>query len=528
MILETPTHVAIYTENGRDDRAAEITLTPNPDGSLSVFLDAPSTPVTDIVLHWRAGIAPGTRILGDHWERGYGDLEWRGVAPERPLPWYALLHEPGKNSSSRGFGVETGAASFASWRVDETGISLVLDVRNGGLGVRLGNRRLPAATVRELESTPDEPLWGFARRFCQSLCPTPRLPKQPIYGGNDWYSRYGSITAKTVLQDSSLIRDLSPSLTNAPSSVIDAGWYPTDEQGGGMYDRGNAGFPDMPGLADRLRKSGVRPGIWIRPLMTTEDAPQSWRFSANHPHARTPGVFLDPSVPEVLERVSADIARLSGWGYKLIKQDFTTWDITGRWGFEMTSGITQSGWAFSDRTRTTAEIITTLYTAIRDAAGDAEVIGCNTVGHLCAGLFALQRTGDDTSGKHWERTRKMGVNSLAFRMPQHGTFFVADADCVGLRPDISWEQNRQWLDVLARSGTALFVSADPDAVGPEQKAALTEAFARAAVPTPPSEPTDWLDTTCPRVWRSGTDEKTDDKNTYDWAAFPGAAFPCPA
>lgn len=239
-------------------------------------------------------------------------------------------------------------------------------------------------------------------------------------------------------------------------------------------------------------------------------------------HSKTNTDKLDPSVPDVLERVSADIARLAGWGYGLIKQDFTTWDITGRWGSEMTTGITAGGWAFADSTRTTAEIITSLYTAIQDAAGDAQIIGCNTVGHLSAGLFALQRTGDDTSGKHWERTRKMGVNSLAFRLPQHGTFWAADADCVGLRPDISWEENRQWLDVLARSGTALFVSADPAAVGPAQKAALRDAFAVAARPVPPAEPVDWLDTTCPRVWRFG-----DKEVTYDWHPFPGSAFSCP-
>ena len=70
-----------------------------------------------------------------------------------------------------------------------------------------------------------------------------------------------------------------------------------------------------------------------------------------------------------------------------------------------------------------------LYAAIREAAGPSVVIGCNTIGHLGAGFFELQRTGDDTSGREWERTRKMGVNTMAFRLPQHGTFFAADADC---------------------------------------------------------------------------------------------------
>lgn len=86
------------------------------------------------------------------------------------------------------------------------------------------------------------------------------------------------------------------------------------------------------------------------------------------------------------------------------------------------------------------------------------IIGCNTIGHLGAGLMHLNRTGDDTSGRIWERTRRMGVNTLAFRLPQHNTFYHIDADCVGIFGMIPWEKNRQWADVLAKSGTPLFVS----------------------------------------------------------------------
>ena len=93
--------------------------------------------------------------------------------------------------------------------------------------------------------------------------------------------------------------------------------------------------------------------------------------------------------------------------------------------------MTSDGWAFADRSRTTAEIIMDHYRSIRAGAGDAVLIGCNTIGHLSAGIFEVSRTGDDTSGKEWDRVRKMGVNTLAFRMPQHGAFFAADADCVG-------------------------------------------------------------------------------------------------
>ena len=72
-----------------------------------------------------------------------------------------------------------------------------------------------------------------------------------------------------------------------------------------------------------------------------------------------------------------------------------------------------------------------LYRTIRtQLPGTPWCIGCNTIGHLAAGLVEAQRIGDDTSGREWSRTRKMGVNTLAFRMPQHNTFFAADPDCV--------------------------------------------------------------------------------------------------
>ena len=525
--LAAPAAVAIWTESGRDDSAAEVHV--EPDGRVLV---SSKEPLCWVALRWNVEIPEGAKVLGDAWERGYGDLEWRGIAAERVLPWYALLSDDTKEAGPErvtGWGVKTGAKSFASWRVDASGVTLVLDVRNGGSGVRLGGRILDAATVVTLASEYGESAFEFARRFCKKLCDAPRLPAQPVYGGNDWYHRYGKITEGTVKSDAALIRALSPSRTNAPFYVIDDGWFEGRGCSGGPYV-GNADFPDLPGLAAWMKSEEIRPGIWMRPLLTKATVPDSWRLSRDK-------TYLDPSVPEVLEQVRADISLMAGWGYELIKHDFSTFDITGRWGFQMGGSITPDGWNFSDRSKTTAEIVLGLYGAIRDAAGDAYLIGCNTVGHLGAGLFELQRTGDDTSGRHWERTRKMGVNTLAFRLCQHNTFFAVDADCVGLTDAIPWEQNRQWLDALAWSGTPLFVSADPAAVGPEQRKALEEAFdiaANGGVPSshgtseirenrrrPTIEPLDWLENTCPRRWFTGSHV------AYDWDEFAGSALACP-
>ncbi len=173
--------------------------------------------------------------------------------------------------------------------------------------------------------------------------------------------------------------------------------------------------------------------------------------------------------------------------------------------------VTERGWHFQNRAKTTAEIVLDLYRTIRRSAGDAVLIGCNTIGHLAAGLVEAQRIGDDTSGREWSRTRKMGVNTLAFRMAQHNTFFTADADCVPVTREIPWDLTRQWLDLVARSGTALFISADPAVVADGQKPALKAALDAASRAHEPGEPLDWMDTTTPARWR--LDGKT---VRYEW------------
>ena len=69
---------------------------------------------------------------------------------------------------------------------------------------------------------------------------------------------------------------------------------------------------------------------------------------------------------------------------------------------------------------------------------------------------------------------------------------------------------------MAASGTPLFLSHTREALGPEQKAAVRDAFALAAVARPPAEPLDWLDTICPRRWRLGNREAA-----FEWTGDGG-------
>ena len=112
--------------------------------SLHVSLSAPSTPVARIHLRWRGRIGGMPAILGDAWERGYGDLEWRGWVPDRIMPWYFAIHDAGLTHAC---GVRTNCSALCSWQVDADGISLWADVRSGGTGVSLGQRTLDVCDV---------------------------------------------------------------------------------------------------------------------------------------------------------------------------------------------------------------------------------------------------------------------------------------------------------------------------------------------------------------------------------------------
>src|SRR6185437_7970826 len=172
-------------------------------------------------LRWRAKIPESWRILSDAWERSYGDLEWRCLSGDRVLPWYFLAFD---GQATNAYGVRTGAAAFAFWQVDPDGISLWLDVRNGGSAVQLGGRLLDAVTITSYRGGGGESSFASAQQFCRELCNSQRVPDDPVYGGNNSHYAYGkNCSAADILRDTALITELAHAGTNRPFMVIDDG-----------------------------------------------------------------------------------------------------------------------------------------------------------------------------------------------------------------------------------------------------------------------------------------------------------------
>lgn len=440
-------------------------------------------------------------VLGDAWERTYGHLEFKKPSEyDKAMPWYFISTN---KKTSFCLGVKTGCNSFVSFTYNDQGITALVDCRNGGNGVHLNGRKVHLATFISASYENDDVL-SCLKDYLKQLCDAPILPQERIYGGNNWYYAYGKSNYKQIISDAKLQTALAEGIDNRPFEVIDDCWQKHKCAGPWLPNRE---FKDMEKLAREIKEMGVRPGIWVR-LLRNKDRriKKDWRILRGKKRQ-----YLDPTHPEVQKYIRADIERIRSWGYELMKHDFTTADLFGDYGGSLNETITKiDGWHFYDKTKTNAEIVLDFYRLIKDAAGDMLIIGCNTISHLCAGLVHINRTGDDTSGNNWDRTRDMGVNTLAFRLAQNEIFYMCDADCVGIQKDnIPWEKNSQWLHLLSYSNTPLFVSCC-DKITEKQKKDLKEAY-RAFNKSHEFKPVDIFETKIPSTWE--IDGKT---INYNW------------
>lgn len=468
-----------------------------------IFVCAPNG-ISFLTLRWKQRMEGRTAILGDAFERSYGDLEWRGIVPERVMPWYCVAVQ---GTACEGYGVRVRPNAFCYWQLDQAGISLTLDLRCGGSDAFLRQELCAAELVYLREDTSP---FAFLQRFCLALSDHPKTAGRPVYGSISWYYLYAASSSEQILKDARLMAELGEGLDSPPYTVVDCGWSepytPNNPVSGTVMAEGNARYGDMGRLSDDIHSFDVRSGLWVRPLCVSGalHLPRELLLRPDMPDFHEGCIFdagtayLDPSVPEALEIIAADMHKVAvDWGYDLIKPDFLTFDLFGEFHSRAKINCTHGNWHFHDTGKTSAQIVKMLYETIAKNAGDAIINGCNCIGHLSSGYFHTNRIGDDISGKEFDRTRLMGVNSLAYRLCQHKAFFDADSDCVAQTDGMPWAYNRQWLELVAMSGTPLFVAFHPDRITQEQKSVLRACFQQLVKQQGSVEPLDFLETTSP-------------------------------
>ena len=225
---------------------------------------------------------------------------------------------------------------------------------------------------------------------------------------------------------------------------------------------------------DAIHKKGAKAGIWFRPLLTRGEVPEEAVLCEE-----CGGSILDPSHPFTLEKTYNDAKKLSEWGFDLIKHDFTTMDaLTGQ--KTLTSErhdyrLVAENRKFFNRAKTTAVILKDLYRAIQKGAGEKEIIACNAVGHLAAGIHSVYRIGNDTSGRAFEWTRRDGINSV-MRLPLNNAFYKADPDCAAFTEQVSAAANLKFLEMCAITGMTTLASVKPDILKKDEMRKINEIF----------------------------------------------------
>ena len=445
------------------------------NNTAKVIVYPSKAPVKYLKLRFRGDMPNISKVYGDQWERCNGDgypLEWRSVMPHRALAWFCYVKMGDRLAC---YGVKTGPDCFAFWQVDTHGITLFLNLCSARGGTDL-KAPLTACEVVELVGDEGEDEYKVAKHFAKMMCDSPVLPKEPVFGVNNWYWAYGKISRESVLEETDYLMQMCHGTKHRPYMIIDDGWQFNRTYGKNTYIGGpwiaSDKFGSMEETAAQIHDKGAKAGIWFRPLLTLGDIPEEATLGYDFG-----GLILDPTHPYTLERVQNDSANLSRMGYDLIKHDFTTYDMLGDCIFTRrnTVNLCKSDRKFYDKSITTATAIKNLYSTIQKGAGIIDIIGCNTVSHLTAGIHSIYRTGGDISGRSFEWTARNGVNAM-MRLPLNDSFYRVDPDCAAFTEKVEASLNLDFLEMCAITGVTTLASVTPGILTDEEMKRINEIY----------------------------------------------------
>lgn len=205
-------------------------------------------------------------------------------------------------------------------------------------------------------------------------------------------------------------------------------------------------FSSVADLADRIRSTGRRAGIWVAPFIVSEHS----RLAAEHPdwlHGEAGTNWggalrgLDLTRPDVRDYLAEAFGRLREAGYDYYKLDFL---YAGALPGPRNQDVTAV-----QAYRSGLELV-------REAVGpDAFVLGCGAPILPSVGLVDAMRVSPDTynpddpdEGSDLAAAELRGRPGVEARAWQQGRLWVNDADCAVVRPQFA--RRAEWLDVVDR------------------------------------------------------------------------------
>lgn len=238
----------------------------------------------------------------------------------------------------------------------------------------------------------------------------------------------------------------------------------------------NSRFPNgLKWLVERISKLGFKTGLWVAPFVASEhsqlfkDKPDWFvRDDENTPIAVDQNPLwlgnyyaLDLTNSAVLDFLDNTFRRLHSFGFEYFKIDFLYHAaVKGR---------------RHDHSQTRAQAVRRGLEVIRTAIGDAFLLGCGAPLGPCIGIVNGMRIGTDISPT-WKFDWGAGVyecsiNTLT-RSVLHDRWWKNDPDCILIRQDdtdLTPDELKLWLTVVALSGGMLLLSDKMDEVSEENK-----------------------------------------------------------
>jgi alpha-galactosidase len=213
-------------------------------------------------------------------------------------------------------------------------------------------------------------------------------------------------------------------------------------------------FVSLRGLVEKIAATGRRAGIWVAPFLVFPDAV----LAAEHPEWMLTGddgrpvhaghnwnrdlLALDTTHPAALEYLAEVFSTLRGWGFDFFKIDFVyAGALPGRRHDDVPPLV-----AYRRGMQ-----------AIREATGDAYLLGCGAPILPTVGLVDALRVSPDTQPLYLPRDGDASQPSVTSAMTtgrarafQQGRFWVNDPDCLLARPGIVGRE--EWAEHVERFG----------------------------------------------------------------------------
>ncbi len=310
-------------------------------------------------------------------------------------------------------------------------------------------------------------------------------------GWNSWYELWDSVDETAVRENAALVKPMLQNVlgTETPLRItVDDGW----QQAWGEW-LPNDKFPSgLDGLAEDLSADGFEMGVWLAPLLVSENS----SLVTDHPDWFVQGTtwshlvngkmyILDVTHPDAATHLREAVARIAGWGYGLLKIDF------------LFAGTFEGG-RYEDVTPMQA--YHRALSIIREGVGeDVILVAVGAPGQASFPHVDAWRLGGDIAvdpiGPAWPFAANEARSIAARWSLCYAT--LCDAD-----PPILRELEQHEVDtgawIVALSGGALFLSDDLRNLPEERRGwGLTEDIARLSIGGLPAAPLDLIPATPP-------------------------------